>query len=870
VLRDVDEELQFHLEMRLEDLRSEGLSEAEARREAGRQFGDLTRVRDECRRIGMRREGEMRFVDMMGALRQDVGFAFRQLIKTPGASALAVLTLALGIGATTVVFSVVNAIVLEAVPFEDADEIVVIRELTPQGDYFSTSDPNYLDWVERQRSFTDIGAYTLGDMTLTGAGEAERVTGFRASHGLLPLLRIAPIQGRHFAPDEDRFETGDRVVLLAEGFWERRFARDETLIGESLELDGEPHVVVGVVPTDRGFPEAEIFTPLRPDPSSDRSNHMLQAVGRLAPSITVAEARLDMQRIGGELAAEYPEDNAGWSAAVSPFSEWRVGDRLERIGAFLMLAVGLLLLMACGSVSTMLIARATGRQKEMGLRAALGAGRQRIVGQLITESAVLGALGGGLGVLLAWMGTPAVRALGPADMARLGEASIDGRVLGVALATSVLSVVIFGLAPALFATRGRLFDALREGAPSVPGGHRRLRDALVVVQFALAIVVVLGAGLMTRSFARVQAVDLGFRPEGALQFSVGVPDGAFSMNERVTFLEQLSSQISGLPGVEAVGITMSGPFSPFQASNFVAPADDVPDRQDDFVPVSWRAVDGGFFSAAGVQLIAGRIFTAEDVPPEDEEAMAKGYEMSVILDERLARDIWGTPDAVGKAVVWNDPAGPTMRVVGVVSSIRDEWVQDEPRPRIYLPYAVFPWPSPVVLVRSAKDPTALVPAIRALVRSLDADVPVMEVATLPEVTRQAVAWPRFTMQVVSAFGLVAVILAAMGIYGVASFGVLRRRREIGIRVALGADPGRVVGLVLRSALRLAVVGIVLGVVLAFGASGFLRTLLYGIEPDDPTTFIVLPVALGLIAVLASWLPARRATRVDAREALAQE
>jgi predicted permease len=856
--------------MRLEDLRREGMDEGDARREAGRQFGDIARVRDECRRIGMRREGEMRLVDMAAALRQDVGFALRQLVRSPATSALAVLTLALGIGATTVVFSVVDAVVLEAVPFEDPDEIVAIRELTPQGDYFSTSDPNYLDWVDRQRSFSGVGAFTLGDVTLTGAGEAERLSGLRVTHGVFPLLRIKPILGRHIATDEDVAGVADRVVLLAEGFWERRFARDETLVGGSLDLDGVPHVVIGVVPSDRGFPGAEVFTPLRPDPDADRSNHMLQAVGRLSSSTSVTEARRDMERIAAELAAEYPEANDGWSATVSLLSEWRVGDRLERIGAFLMLAVGLLLLMACGSISTMLIARATGRQREMGLRAALGAGRRRIVGQLLTESAILGALGGSLGVLLAWLGTPAVRALGPDDLARLGDASIDGRVLTVALVTSLLSVLVFGLAPALFATRGRLFDALREGAPSVPGGHRRFRDAMVVAQFALAVVVVLGAGLTTRSFAEVQAVDLGFRPEGALQFSVGLPDGAFTMAERVTFLDQLSEQIAGLPAVEAVGVTMSGPFSPFQASNFVAPADDVPDRQDDFVPVSWRAVDGGFFAATGVRLMAGRVFGPADVPPQDEGAVASGYEMPAILDDNLAQVLWGTADAVGQAIVWNDPAGPTLRVVGVVSSIRDEGVQEEPRPRIYLPYAVFPWSSPVVLVRAGLDPAGLVPGIRSLVRSLDEDVPMMEVSTLPELTRRAVAWPRFTMQVVSAFGLVAVVLAAMGIYGVASFGVLRRRREIGIRVALGAEPGRVVGLVLRGAVRLALVGIALGVALAFAASGFLDTLLYGIAPTAPVTFTVLPLGLGLVAVAASWLPARRATRVDPREALTTE
>ena len=456
-----------------------------------------------------------------------------------------------------------------------------------------------------------------------------------------------------------------------------------------------------------------------------------------------------------------------------------------------------------------------------------------------------------------------------AESARANEESKRRRT-SLALAASVLSVFVFGLAPALFATRGRLFDALREGAPSVPGGHKRLRDALVVVQFALAIVVVLGAGLMTRSFAAVQAIDLGFRPEGALQFSVGLPDGQFTTAERTTFLDELTLQISGMPGVEAVGITLSGPFNPLRPANFVAPADDVPDRQDDFVPVSFRPVDAGFFPASGIRLIAGRIFGPEDGPPQSAEAMENGFEMPVILDENLAREMWGTPDAVGQAIVWGDPAGPTMRVVGVVGSIRDESVQAEPRPRLYMPYAAMPWPSPVVLVRSTADPAGLVPPIRSLVQSLDEDVPMMDVATLSEVTRQAVAWPRFTMQVVSAFGLVAVILAAMGIYGVASFGVQRRRREIGIRIALGADPGRIVGMVLRGAVQLAAAGIALGVVLAFAASGFLRTLLYGIEPDDPLTFMVLPLGLALIAVLASWLPARRATGVDPREALTHE
>jgi hypothetical protein len=849
VIRDVDEELRFHVETRREDLLREGWSEEDAAREARRQFGDLDRVREECRRIGMRREGEMRIVDLWSGFRQDLGFALRQLAKAPGGSALAILTLALGIGATTVVFSVVNSVVLQAVPFEGADELVMVREVTPQGSAFSVSDPNYLDWTERQRSFSAMGAFTLGDRTLTGVGQAERLSGFRVTHTLLPVFGIDPILGRHIAPDEDVPEASDQVVLLSEGFWESRFGGDESLVEETLTLDGLPHVVIGVVPTDRGFPGVDVFTPLRPDPASDRGNHMLQTVARLAPGSSLEDAHREMAAMGAALAQEYPEDNAGWGARVHSLREWRVGDRLTRIATFLVLAVALLLLMACGSVATMLIARATGRQREIGLR---------------------GILGGALGVLLARVGTPVVRSLGPGDLARLDQTAMDGRVLAVALAASAVAVLVFGLAPALFATRGRLFDALREGAPSTSGRHRRLRDALVVAQFALAVMVVLGAGLTTRSFARIQAVDLGFRPEGALQFSLGLPDGQYSMEERLAFLDRLTAEIGGLPGVEAAGVTMSGVFSDFQASSMVAPAENVPDRQDDFLPVSWRAVDPGFLPAMGIQILAGRNFGAGDRPPESEEALADGYEVPVIIDDHLAQDLWGTLEAVGRAVVWDDPLGPTMRVVGVVSSIRDESVQDRPRPRIYLPYTLFPWPTPSVVVRAGADPATLVPSVRSALQALDPDVPMMEVATLPEVTRERVAWPRFTMQVVSAFGLVAIVLAAMGIYGVASFGVLRRRREIGIRIALGAERGGVVGLVLRQAVRLALAGIVMGVVLAIAGGGFIRSLLYEVAPTDPATFTLLPLGLGLIAVLASWVPARRATKVDPRSALMAE
>jgi putative ABC transport system permease protein len=801
----------------------------------------------------------MKDIGYRTALRQDVSFTLRQFRRSPGASVLAVVLLALGIGAATIVFSVVSAVVLDAVPFDDADGLVVIRELTPQGDFFSTSEPNYLDWAERQRAFDGLAAYTLGDVTWTGGDRAERLIGLRVSHTLFGVLGVRPVTGRLPTEAEDEPGTASRVVVLSEGAWRDRFGADEGAVGRWIQLDGVRHLVIGVVDTEAGFPGVEVFTPLRPDPSSDRTNHMLQTVARLAPGGTVAGARSDMRRIAAELAAEYPDANEGWSATVAPLREYRVGDRLARISTFLLLAVGLLLLMACGSVATMLVARASGRQREIGLRAALGAGRERILAQLLTESAVLGLLGAALGVFLAWLGTPLVRELGPSDLARLGLASVDARVLGVALAVSIVAVLLFGLAPAVFATRGPLHRALREGGGSVSRAHRRVLGGLVVGQFALAVVVAIGAGLTARSFARIQAVDLGFEPEGVLQFSVGLPEEEFSEAQRLAFLETLEVQIAGLPGVETVGASMTSPFSQFQASNFVAAGDNVPDRQDEFVPVSWRAVDGGFFAAGGVRILGGRVFNA-----------LADFEPSVIIDEGLARELWGTAEATGRVVVWGDPAGSRMRVVGVVNSLHDERVEGPPRPRIYLPYSLFPWPSPSVLVRSAGDPAALAPRIREIVHELNAAVPVTDMATLPSLTSEAVAWPRFTMQVVSAFALMAVLLAGAGIYGVAALTVQRRRRELGIRVALGAEPATITRLVLRDAARLAMLGIAIGVAFAVATAGVFNAILYDLAPHDPATFTVLPLALAAIALLASWAPARRAARVDPLEALSAE
>jgi len=869
--KDVDEELQFHIEMRIDDLEALGLEPDEAKRVAMREFGDVKKVRDACRVIGRKREGMMRLFEMMGSLRQDVAYAGRQFIRNPGFSVLAVLTLALGIGATTVVFSVVNAVVLSPLPFNDADELVQINERTPQGDGFSMSEPNYLDFRAEQRTFTDIAAFTLGDRVWTGTGDAEELGGLRIAHSLMPILQIDPSPGRGFLPEEDEVGAADMVVLLARGFWEDRLGADPDVVGSTLTLDSQPYTVVGVVETDEAFPGVQIFTPLRPDPATDRGNHIVSAIGRLADGISVREAWADLASIAQRLSDEYPVTNAGWSVELQSMESWRIGDRLTRLGYFLLSAVGLLLLMACASVSNLLVARATIRQKEMGLRAALGAARGRILRQLLTESILLAAVATVVGVALAAWAMPMVRSLGPSDVARLEEASLNGTVLTVSLLAAALTVLLAGLVPALHTARGRLFESLRDGSASnIPGG-RRLRDALVVAQFAMAIVVVLGAGLMIRSFSALQGQELGFAPELTVEMDLSLSPAVYSDGERVIFMTGLEERVAALPGVTAVGAGMTSPFGDFRASNFVARADRMPDRTEDFQSVSWRSVTPGFFGALDLDVVEGRNFTAADAPPEDmsEEAM-EAFEPVTIIDENLARTLWPDKSALGERLVWGEMDGMHLRIVGVVETIRDEFLDGLPRPRVYIPYSLFPWADPVLLVRSEAGSWSMIPGVRDVIREMAPNMPVPTAVPLSDALSNQVAWPRFSVLVLTAFGIVAMVLAAMGVYGVVTFGVARRQREIGIRIALGAEPGSVVGLVLRRGLVLAGTGMAVGVLSALALSRFLESILFGTEATDPATYIAVVGVLGIVTLAACLVPAMRATRVDPTLALAGE
>jgi predicted permease len=805
------------------------------------------------------------------ALVQDCRLAIRHLTRNPAFSGVAVLTLALGVGAAASVFSVVDAVVLRPLPFDEPERLVRIRELTPRGGEFSTSDANFLAWREDQQTLVDVAAYSFGNRTWRVEGEARGLRGLAVSHSFFPVLRIAPVHGRLFAAEEDEPGGDTRVVLLSDAFWERAFGSDPAVAGRTIDLDGEPHRVAGVVPSAQSWPEIDVFTPLVPAPGS-RDGKMLEALGRLAPGVSLDRAQDDLDALAAALAERDPDANGGWGVRVMSLRDSWIGPQLTRLGLVLLGAAGLLLLMTCATVSNLLLARAAGRGREVAIRAALGASRQRILRQLLLEGTGLGVLGTALGVAVCAMALPAVRSLGPADVPRLGQAAVDGRVLAVTMAAALLAVILASLMPALFATRSSLQDALRDGARAATPARRRLRSLLVAGQVATAVTLLFGAALLVRSFERLSSVELGFEPKRALRFGLSLPDTRFDTAARVRFVRELEARVSALAPVAAVGTTMSEPFGDFRAANFVAAGDDVPDRAEDFLPVSWRAVTPGFFEALEIRLVRGRWWGPDGAPPSLGDAgTGPPPPVEVVVDEALARALWPGREAVGESLVWNAPDGPRFRVIGITASIRDEELETAPRPRVYLSYALFPWPEPTLLVRArTADPWSVVSSVRAEIRELDPAVLLGPALAIERDLADVLAWPRFSMQVVGAFGVASLLLATLGLAGAISFAVGSRTREIGVRLALGASPRRVVWMIVSRGVALAAAGIAAGTTLALLLSRFLESVLFGVQPQDTFSFVAVAALVAVVALGASWWPARAAARIDPKRALAAE
>jgi putative ABC transport system permease protein len=862
--RRVRDEMEHHLEELQAQLEAEGLDPDVARAEAIRRFGDRDRV---ARDTPDPEPTGSRLLGVLDAVRQDVAFSLRQMRRSPLTSALTVATLVLGVSAAAVVFAVVHAVVLRPLPFADPERIVHVGQTSPQGRRYSISEPNFVDFRARQRSFEEMAAIGWASPILSGSGEPESVEAMRVSHTLFALIGVRPVLGRDFTAEEDAFGGANEVALLSEGAWTRRFGADPAILGRTVVLDGVAHRVVGVMPSEPAWPGVELFTPLAPNPDVYRDDQRLEAVARLAPGVSIEQAQRDMSRVAAQLSSEYPQSNDGWGAFVRSARDWRIGADLERLGGLLLGAVALFLAMTCASVSNLLLARASARSREMSVRSALGAGRGRILGQLVAEGAALAAVGGGLALLVSFQGLRLAKALGPADVARLNDATVGGPALAVALVAAMLTVLVAGVTPALLLGRRGASAALRASGSSSVGTGGAFRDALVVVQFALAVTVVTGAGLLVRSFMELQQVDLGFETGGVVRFGVRLPDDEYDQGGREDYLRILQDEIQAIPGVRAVGASTVSPFGPMRPSNFVARSDREPDRQDDFVPVSWRAITGDYFSVLGIPVLAGRTFGPQDRfvpggPPRNPP---------VIIDRVLAETLWPDgEDPVGRLVTWFLPGGQQCEVVGVVATARDERVDVEPRPRIYRPFTYTSWDQPAVLVRTAGDPGALIPELRRVALQIDPAAPAIDPAPVARDVRETVAWPRFGMQVLSFFGLVALTLAAMGVYGVTAFSVARRRHEIGVRVALGAKPAGVQWMVVRRGIRLAGVGIGLGLALALVLSRFLGVLLYDVSATDPATFLLVPAVLGLVALASTWIPARRALDLDPRAALVSE
>ncbi|MFL6527782.1 MAG: ADOP family duplicated permease [Chthoniobacterales bacterium] len=873
---EIVDEIAQHLEEEYERALSHGSSPEEARRAVVDQLAAPDLLGRELKRVERRVPqnptpmGTQRKSSMIGDLGQDMKYGLRMLAKNPAFTAIAVLALALGIGANSAIFSVVNAILLRPLPYRNPDQLVVIWEnATHLGFPKNTPSPaNFLDWRQQATLFSGMSAFAERSYNLTGVGEPERLDGRRVSANLFDVLGVKPIIGRTFVPEEDK--PGTKVALLNESLWKRRFGGDPSVIGRAIALNNESYTIVGVLPRSVRLPafgnwRDQVWVPLAfsSEEAANRGDHFLEVIGRMKPGVTLAKARAEMETIAARLAQEYPKYNPRISSVVNPLHEEIVGNMKPAL-LILLGAVAFVLLISCANVANLLLARAAVRQKEIALRLALGADRARLTKQLLVESVLLSLIGGVVGLGLAYVGLHVLTSFIPQDLAQADTITIDAKVLGFTLLIAVVTGLVFGLAPASQATHLNLNDTLKESGRDAGAGARgkRLRSSLVVAEVAVSFILLIGAGLLINSFMHLRNLDPGFRADHLLTMKVDLSEVKYPNREkRITFFEEVLRRVRELPGMQSAAVASNLPLT-YNGDSMSIGVEGIPDPPPDQQPdIIYRAVGPGYFGTMGIQVMRGRDFTDQDTADT---------RYVIVISEKTAQHYWPGQDPIGKRIKPGSSTAdaPWREVVGVVKDVRQNDFVAEPKMQMYYSYRQLRDLAPnALVVRTSVDPLSVALPVRNAIWSVDKDQPVADIDSMEHIVAGAVARQRFSMLLLAIFAGLALVLAAVGIYGVMSYSVAQQTREIGIRMALGAKRSDVLKMTVKQGLKLVGFGLAIGLVVAFVLTRVMATLLFGISATDPITFVSISLVLMAVALLASYIPALRATKVDPMIAL---
>jgi predicted permease len=864
---ELDGELRFHIEACAEDLMRAGVPQEEAMRRARLEFGGIERAKEECRE-----ERGVRFLESAG---QDLRYGVRTMRKSPGFAMVAVLTLALGIGASTAVFSLVSAILLKPLPFPESDRIVLPELVSPPGvnigsEYFPWGEKQFRMLTQDAHPFTAVGAFQSDSFNLNGANEPAFLDGYRASAGFFPALGISAALGRTFTAEEDR-PGHEYEVVLSNQLWRERFGGDRGVLGRAIRLNGYAYTIIGVMPAGFVFPraeempssfnfprEAQLWVPLAVAAEPKGGPSELAVIGRLKPGVTIAQAQAAMDLVAKHAEAKDPLWKGWFNARIVPLERQVTGDTRRPL-QLMFGAVGIVLLIACSNVANLLLTRSLGRRREFTLRAALGAGRARLVRQLLTESLVIALIAGVVGILIAFAGIYFVKTFGPSNIPRLQEIALDLPVLAFTLGISLATGILFGLAPALGATRENLVTSLKEGSQrsGTSSAGSRFREVLLVSQLALALILVISAGLLTRAFLGMLGTNGGFYAERVLTFQMSLPAVPYADESHiVTLYRNALERLRSIPGVESAGIGETVPMGGEGESTVIRLPDHPATSQKELPFANYTIISPGYFSAIGTPLLRGRDFVESDTATSV---------LVAIVNAEMEKKYWPGQSAIGKQVGPGSPRFPLATIVGVVPNVKHISLREETAPEMFVLYTQNPWPSMLnmrVALRTKTDPASITESVREAIHSLDPDLPLAKVATLTTLVNDSMAQPRFSMLLLTSFGMLALALASIGMYGVISYSVMQRTQEIGVRMALGAARQNVFAMVLGRGARLVSLGIGIGVVAALGVTRTMASFLFGVAPTDPLTFAGVSLLLVAVALLACYLPARRATRID--------